>query len=265
MSATPPEGLHNSDGQTARPAKKRASQACHQCRSRKIKCGLVDTGAPCQNCQLDHIECTTSLSKRTRRYRLQTAQLLRNSVSSSLLLPRRQQQANAPVISPTPAAKTEPIQPSSTQSNDARTRTTTHPCQPGSGRVFCLENIPRYIRRPAHKIKSGELEYLSQCGALSIPNDGLRDQLIRSVMLYVYPFLPVLDLQDFVDAVEGKDDCKISLILFQAVMFAGTAYVDIQYLRDAGFENRIAARAHFAQKIKVRILQFLFVKCELVW
>ena len=90
-----------------------------------------------------------------------------------------------------------------------------------------------------------------------MPDDGLRDQLLLSVIIYIYPFLPVLDIQEFLEGVEGKDGAKVSLILFQAVMFAGTAFVDLQYLLDAGFENRIAARAHFFQKIKVRNLKHL--------
>jgi hypothetical protein len=251
MSTTPPQEPPDSDAQTGRPAKKRASQACHQCRSRKIKCDLVDAGAPCHNCQLDHIECTTSLSKRTRKYRLLKAQLLRNSTSRSLLVPRRQTQLTTSDVSPTAGARTESIQVLSPQSKHEHIL---YPCQPVDDEPVCLEHLPLYIRRPQHKIKPQELDYLSQCGALSVPNDELRDQLLLSVVLYVYPFLPVLDLQEFLDGVEGKEDCKISLILFQAVMFAGTAFVDLQYLLDAGFENRIAARACFFQKIKVRTL-----------
>ncbi|KAK5054570.1 hypothetical protein LTR84_001461 [Exophiala bonariae] len=249
MSATPPEGSLNGDVQTAPQAKKRASQACHQCRSRKIKCDLVDTGAPCHNCQLDHIECTTSLSRRTRKYRLQKAQLLRNSVSSAILLPKKQEQGDEPLISPSAEPKTSPVQFSLHPSKSVQVATPPH--QLMVGKSFCLENLPDYIGRPLHEIKSADLEYLSQCGALSVPYDELRDQLLRSVALYVCPFLPVLDLQELLDGVDGKHGCKISLILFQAVMFAGTAFVDLQYLLDAGFENRISARAHFAQKIKL--------------
>jgi len=54
----------------------------------------------------------------------------------------------------------------------------------------------------------------------------------------------VLDLQDFFNAIGGQSDSEVSL-LFQAVIFAGTAFVDLQFLLDAGFENRLAARAYF--------------------
>jgi hypothetical protein len=69
----------------------------------------------------------------------------------------------------------------------------------------------------------------------------------------VDPFLPPLDLQDFLGAIERCDgSIQISLILFQAVMFASTAYVDIGYLTAEGYANRKTARRNFFHKVKVR-------------
>lgn len=68
------------------------------------------------------------------------------------------------------------------------------------------------------------------------------------------PYLPLLDLQDFLGAIERNDGAnQISLILFQAVMFASTAYVDIGNLTAEGYANRKAARRNFFHKVKVRI------------
>ena len=50
-----------------RPVKRRASKACHSCRSRKVKCSVVKTGIPCQNCRLGHVECVVSQARRRRR------------------------------------------------------------------------------------------------------------------------------------------------------------------------------------------------------
>lgn len=44
---------------------------------------------------------------------------------------------------------------------------------------------------------------------------------------------------------------RISLLLFQAIMFAGTAFIDMDYLRTAGYSNRKAARKAFFQKARV--------------
>ncbi|KAF7508771.1 hypothetical protein GJ744_008648 [Endocarpon pusillum] len=47
-----------------RPAKRRAAEACQTCRSRKVRCDLVDSGPPCNNCR-----CTVSDSRRKRKPR----------------------------------------------------------------------------------------------------------------------------------------------------------------------------------------------------
>jgi hypothetical protein len=111
--------------------------------------------------------------------------------------------------------------------------------------------LPTYIRPASHELESGDMDFMRSRGALSIPHDTLRDQLLLAFALYVYPQLPVVNFQDVCDSIEGKSSCKISLLLFQAIMFSGTAFVDLQALIDAGFENRLGARAYFFRKIKV--------------
>lgn len=49
---------------TARPVKRRASRACCCCRARKVRCDVVEHGAPCTNCRLDQVECIVSESRR---------------------------------------------------------------------------------------------------------------------------------------------------------------------------------------------------------
>ena len=112
-------------------------------------------------------------------------------------------------------------------------------------------DLPSYIRPASREFESEDIHYLRHCGALAIPNPILRDQLLLAFILYVLPAVPVVDLQDIIDALEGRSGCNISLILFQAIMFSGTAFVDLQFLVDAGFESRLAARAYFYHKIKV--------------
>jgi hypothetical protein len=50
---------------------------------------------------------------------------------------------------------------------------------------------------------------------------------------------------------ETGESGQISLLLFQAIMFAGTAVVDMQLLRSAGYSNRKNARKAFFQKVRV--------------
>lgn len=49
---------------SGRPAKRRASKACACCRARKVRCNVVEHGAPCTNCRLDDVECIVQDSKR---------------------------------------------------------------------------------------------------------------------------------------------------------------------------------------------------------
>ncbi|KAM0490944.1 hypothetical protein ACHAP8_011082 [Fusarium lateritium] len=50
-----------------RPWKRRSSKACLSCRNRKVRCDVVDGGAPCTNCRLDDINCVLKESNRGRR------------------------------------------------------------------------------------------------------------------------------------------------------------------------------------------------------
>lgn len=52
---------------TGRNVKRRASKACHCCRSRKVRCDVVESGIPCTNCRLDEVECLVTEGKRRRK------------------------------------------------------------------------------------------------------------------------------------------------------------------------------------------------------
>lgn len=112
--------------------------------------------------------------------------------------------------------------------------------------------LPRYIAPIPKHILSEDLEYLQKKGAFYVPEAGIRNELLRSYVQYVHPYLPLLDLEEFLSAVEkhGSND-KISLLLFQAVMFAATAYIDMRYLTAMGYMNRKSARKAFFQRVKL--------------
>ena len=200
-------------------------------------------------------------------YRLQKAQHTPTPTAQPLLLPRTQSQREKSLVgeganhaeqaSPSDGAPhgdvsevlnafTQIPHPSTVSRQPAFSSTS-----PTTPETIDSLNLPSYISRPRRKFKPEELEYLKNRGALSVPGTTLRNQLFLSFVMYVYPFLPVLDLQDFIFAIEGQPRTEVSLILFQAVMFAGTAFVDAQSLVNAGFEDRVAARAYFFEKVKV--------------
>jgi hypothetical protein len=74
------------------------------------------------------------------------------------------------------------------------------------------------------------------------------------------PLIEVHELLQIINDGTGETG-RISLLLFQAIMFAGTAFVDMEYLRVAGYSNRKAARKAFFQKARVSILWFEIEIC----
>jgi hypothetical protein len=113
--------------------------------------------------------------------------------------------------------------------------------------------LPSYIRCLPPRIMAEDVEYLQRKGALTVPDARLRNELLRSYVQYVHPYMPLLDLKDFLHPIEKNDgNSPVSLLLFQAVMFAATAYIDMRFLHAQGFDNRKAARKVFFQRARVR-------------
>lgn len=97
------------------------------------------------------------------------------------------------------------------------------------------------------------MEYLWAKGALSIPETGLRNELLRSYIEHVHSHMPIIDLQEFLDIVERGDGSsgRLSLLLFQCVMFAGSAFIAFKHLKAIGFATRFEARKVFFTKVRV--------------
>jgi hypothetical protein len=113
--------------------------------------------------------------------------------------------------------------------------------------------LPRFIKPLPSKIGPDEVSYLEKKGALTVPKGALRSEMLRAYIEFVHPYMPLLDLHDFLAMIDKPDGSngKISLILFQAVMFAGSAFIDTQHLRTAGYATRKEARKDFFQKTRV--------------
>jgi hypothetical protein len=113
--------------------------------------------------------------------------------------------------------------------------------------------LPDYIKPLPQRMTSVDIDYLFAKGALSLPDTPVRNALLRAYLEFVHPYMPLIEIHDFLQIVEDGtgESGKISLLLFQAVMFAGTAFVDMDFLRSAGYSNRKAARKAFFQKARV--------------
>ncbi|KAF2735243.1 hypothetical protein EJ04DRAFT_492095 [Polyplosphaeria fusca] len=118
---------------------------------------------------------------------------------------------------------------------------------------FGAADLPLYIKPLPPRIGPDEISYLEKKGALAIPKATLRGEMLRAYVEYVHPYMPLLDLYDFLMVIDRSDGSlgRVSLILFQAVMFAGSAFVDMRHLRAAGYVTRKEARKDFFQKTRL--------------
>lgn len=121
-----------------------------------------------------------------------------------------------------------------------------------------LGELPRFIKPLPSKIGPEEISYLEKKGALTVPKGTLRSEMLRAYVEFVHPYMPLLDLHDFLNVIDKPDGSngKVSLILFQAVMFAGSAFIDMPHLRKAGYQTRKEARKDFFQKTRVSDISF---------
>ncbi|KAL9090410.1 MAG: hypothetical protein Q9159_002037 [Coniocarpon cinnabarinum] len=113
--------------------------------------------------------------------------------------------------------------------------------------------VPDFVKSFSEKIGPEEAQFLRRKGALSLPDPELRSALLESYVNFVYPYVPTVELNDFFSIVQHEDGSqgKVSLLVFQALMFAGSSFVDYSHLKRAGFRSRQEARKAFYQKARL--------------
>ncbi|OBR11795.1 Fungal specific transcription factor domain-containing protein [Colletotrichum higginsianum IMI 349063] len=113
--------------------------------------------------------------------------------------------------------------------------------------------LPPFVKPLPAKIAQEDVTYLHAKGALTLPTLPLQNALLQAYIEFVHPYMPLLELYDFLAVINAQDGLcgQISLFLYQAVMFAATAFVDMKVLREAGYPTRKAARKAFFQKTRL--------------
>lgn len=121
--------------------------------------------------------------------------------------------------------------------------------------VLTRDDEPRYLKPLPSRISQEDIDFLKERGALTIPDKELRNELLRNYVQWSYSFMPTIDLHEFLRCiVENDPNGNISLLLFQAVMFAGTAFIDLEYLQAAGYQTRQSARKEFFSRVRVSLV-----------
>ncbi|OBU00226.1 hypothetical protein VE01_01652 [Pseudogymnoascus verrucosus] len=289
----------NAKGQ---PIKRRAAKACQVCRSRKVRCDVVEHGAPCSNCKSGAIPCTVPETKHKKTSSLKTSgvdghhshshsrlhsSLSRTDVSNdgadpidisspdiddnssrSSSPPSDEYESGSDMPHPLVSGKTRLGQPlnfddivnsvgitgdlraSRIKSISPPPMATTIDCE--SPRDFSDGFLPAYIQPLPTCMAAEDMMHLWNKGATVIPEIAFRNELLWSYIEFVHPYMPLLDVHDFLQIVNKGtgENGRVSLLLFQAVMFAGVAFVDKSYLTAAGYPTRRAARKAFYLKTR---------------
>ncbi|CAH0047489.1 unnamed protein product [Clonostachys solani] len=295
-----------------RLGKRRSSKACLSCRSRKVRCDVVNGGVPCTNCRLDELDCVLKESNRGRKPGAVTRPRAPAAVMSpqpsirvaSAQEPERQRPRQT--LQPEQSEPTRPSNPSpcdqSLESPDEdiangsleeqdqlpnedeqmddtgiqTPRQSQHTRRQGSNgrtpsslagrdsqggmpahtaevlRGEAPSRLPSYIRPIPRHLDAKDIDYLIDKRCLEIPDVEFRDELLRVFITIVYPFMPAIELEDFVDSVYRRDSGNpVSLLLFQSIMFVSIAFVDIEFLQARGYPSRKLARKAFFDRVRI--------------
>ncbi|KAM5358991.1 hypothetical protein ACJZ2D_014816 [Fusarium nematophilum] len=113
--------------------------------------------------------------------------------------------------------------------------------------------IPSFLQPLPPHLDTADIEYLRLKGALTLPNVHFQNTLLEAYIEYVHPYLPVVDLCGFLNAIHDPDGLngKISLLLYHAVMFAGSGFVGKEHLTKNGYSTRKGARRCLLQKTRL--------------
>lgn len=108
-----------------------------------------------------------------------------------------------------------------------------------------------FLKPPPQSLGSEDIEYLAAKGALSIPAADFRREILQSYIDFVHPFIPILDLRDIVAMAGYGESGEVSVLLLQAVLLAGSLYVGMTHLKNAGYLTRRSARKDFHDRARV--------------
>lgn len=119
---------------------------------------------------------------------------------------------------------------------------------------------------PPH-LEAADLAYLHSHDALNIPTECFQIALLGGFVDFVYPRMPILDLEEFLSIVKNSNGVvgrggranglasfstkKLSLLLFQAILFTGVEFVSTKTLSEEGFETREVAREALFNRVRV--------------
>lgn len=109
--------------------------------------------------------------------------------------------------------------------------------------------LPNYILNHPDHLVNVDISYLNIKDALTTPGISLRNEILIAYAQFVHPFLPILDLEQFVNTISQDNGVsRVSLLLLQAVLATGVAFVDVEHLQRAGYPTKKKACMAFSRR-----------------
>ncbi|KAL5342223.1 fungal-specific transcription factor domain-containing protein [Aspergillus crustosus] len=243
--------------------RKRSRVACDFCHSRKVRCDLTLTGAPCTNCRLDKHSCFVreSRNKRPRRPAPRNDAAQRRSstaatASQSGEVATRSSPAShegllfdfpfADLLSPGRSFSTtvEGLGLSSISPILGEDASFSETIRLDKSVIFSYYEFLEL--KLLSKLSPADVSYLDSKGCFRVPTSPYLDEYLREYFVHVHPCMPVVDEAEFWSRYEnksgGNDGTKVSLLLLQAMLFAASAFVSSSSIRASGFSDSHEAR-----------------------
>lgn len=109
-----------------------------------------------------------------------------------------------------------------------------------------------------------DVAFLNAKGCLEVPEPALLDDFVRQYFQHIHPCTPVIDEAVFWKLYrqepEDPQAPKVSLLFFQALLFASSPYISLETAQGCGFEDNRAAWNALYRRAKV---VSLFSYCKL--
>lgn len=269
-----------------RPVKRRAKKACHSCRSRKVRCDIVFNEISCTNCRLDSIECTVPAARKSRndtnkkrtvanqldstkksspkachetastkagtgsQIRDETSYLSPKSEVSDVVIPVcltfDEEELNT-------SSNVEEVYSDQQSSRFDQSPITASPSvipsiRSPSAAIF----LPAFIKPLPNTLDAQDVEYLRNKGAFELPSQDLLAEVLQAYMLGIHVFMPILSMRGILEAVAKNDGQQsISLLLFQAIIFAGMAHISDDCVQRLGYGSPKEARKDYFTRVRL--------------
>lgn len=115
--------------------------------------------------------------------------------------------------------------------------------------------LPKCFKLPSVDLDANTLDFLHSSGALRLPHPTAQRWLLEAYIQGVHSSMPCIDIHELVRCLDSYTvaNSSISLMLYQAVMFAGSIFVSKDKLANIGYTTRASAMERLFRRAKVSL------------